>query len=416
MGRHSNPDGSLRIRKGLAAIGAALLAVVGVGWFAGAFAASPPPLNCNGGHAIIDLAPDGTWTSSCGPAPTSSGTPTATTTSPTTPPVTTTAPATTTPPATTTSSPPTTTPAATTTAPPTTTASTPPGLCPVAGANKPGAADPWGGCFPGPGNTGVPAGTTLTAYTGPCLITAANTVIDRKHVTCAQLDIRAPGVVIQNTWLEGTDVIDTNSATAGFLIVDSLVTNGARDQCLCIGDHNFIAIRVEVRGGNRSMYCASTCTVQDSWMHAQQLQGSQHGSGLREEQFTQATHNAFACDFPTFNDATTLGCSAALTGYPDFAPIHDNTIKRNLILASPAASFCVYGGNTGGKAFSSDPSNGTHQVFQDNVFQRGNGSIDPPNPAKRVCANYGPVTDFAPAKVGNVWTGNRYDDGTVINP
>src|SRR5215831_13844290 len=34
------------------------------------------------------------------------------------------------------------------------------------------------GGWPGPSNTGVPAGVVPTAYTGPCTITVANTVID----------------------------------------------------------------------------------------------------------------------------------------------------------------------------------------------------------------------------------------------
>ena len=36
-----------------------------------------------------------------------------------------------------------------------------PSTCPVAQRNVAGGPDPWGGCFPGPGNAGVPAGTAL---------------------------------------------------------------------------------------------------------------------------------------------------------------------------------------------------------------------------------------------------------------
>ena len=39
--------------------------------------------------------------------------------------------------------------------------------------------------WPDETNTGVPAGTTLTKYTGPCEITQKNTVIDAKTVNCA---------------------------------------------------------------------------------------------------------------------------------------------------------------------------------------------------------------------------------------
>jgi hypothetical protein len=233
----------------------------------------------------------------------------------------------------------------------------------------------------------------------------ANTIIDSKTIICATLNIRAAGVIIRKSMLQGTDVTNSGSSSASFIIEDSTVVNGAREQCLCIGDHNFIARRVEVKGGNRSMYCARTCTIEDSWLHGQQLQGAQHGAGLREEQFTTARHNVLVCDYPIVNDATSLGCSADLTGYPDFAPIHDNTIDRNLFLASNTVSFCAYGGNTPGKPFSNDPLNATNQKFTNNVFQRG---------GNRKCGFYGPITSFAASRAGNVWSGNTWDSGEVV--
>jgi len=281
-----------------------------------------------------------------------------------------------------------------------------PGACPVSGTNIPGGADPWGGCWPGPGNVGVPAGTVLTAYTGPCTITAAGTVIEAKTVTCSTLDIRAANVIIRKSMLQDVDVTDANSAGASFTIEDSTVVNGARAECSCIGGHDFTVLRVEVRGGNRSAYCVSHCTIENSWLHGQQLEGAQHGSGLREEAFTTATHNVIVCDFPYYDDVTSLGCSADLTGYPDFAPIHDNTIHRNLFLATITSSFCAYGGASLGKPYSSDPLNATHQVFTENVFQRGSNGL---------CGYYGPMTDFDISRTGNVWSGNVWDNGGTVD-
>jgi hypothetical protein len=252
----------------------------------------------------------------------------------------------------------------------------------------------------------VPKGTVLTNYTGPCTITVANTVIDSKTVTCSSLLIEATGVTIRNSLLQNVDLdngsIPTNSS---FTIVDSTVVNGAREQCGCVAGHDFTALRVEIRGGNRSSYCQARCVIQDSWLHGQQLQGAQHGSGLREEQNTIARHDVLVCDYPITNDVTTLGCSSDLTGYPDFAAIKNNTISRNLFLASPTVSFCSYGGGTNGKPFSSDPTNATNQVFSENVFQRG---------GNRKCGAYGPITDFAVGRTGNVWQGNVWDDGTAV--
>src|ERR1044071_6869079 len=50
--------------------------------------------------------------------------------------------------------------------------------CNAKANDVPGGPDGSGTCWPGPTNTGVPAGTSLTDYTGPCAITSANTVID----------------------------------------------------------------------------------------------------------------------------------------------------------------------------------------------------------------------------------------------
>jgi hypothetical protein len=259
--------------------------------------------------------------------------------------------------------------------------------------------------WPGPDNTGVPDGTTLTPYTGPCTITTAGTTIDSADVTC-DLNIRAPGVTIIRSRIHGQ--IDTGEGTnAGLWLQDSEVINGKRAACQCVGSDHFVMLRVEVVGGNRGVYCRLDCTVQDSWIHGTDLQPYQHASAVRVEQHSTILHNTLQCDWTAITDSE-IGCSADLTGYPDFAPIHHNTIERNLFVANPVGlGFCAYGGGTGGKPYSGDPANATYIVFRDNVFQRGSNGL---------CGQWGPVTDFAAGRVGNVWTGNVYDDGTVVDP
>src|SRR4029453_16253456 len=51
--------------------------------------------------------------------------------------------------------------------------------------------------FPNATNTGVPAGTALTAYTGPKTVTTDGTVIDGKVIT-GSLIVHADNVVIKN--------------------------------------------------------------------------------------------------------------------------------------------------------------------------------------------------------------------------
>jgi len=290
--------------------------------------------------------------------------------------------------------------------------------CPVAGTNVPGGADPWGGCFPGPGNTGVPAGTTLTNYTGPCALTIADTVIDSKIVNC-DLNIQSVRIVIKNSVIHG--MIDGGEGTgSSFTLQDSLVDNPADDNCLCVGSDNFTVLRSEIRGAYREIYCRRNCVVTDTWVHGQQLIQPQHASGIRQEQGSNVTHSTLSCDWPHPDDNTSMGCSADLGGYPDFAPVNHNTYHNNLFIGAsrdpnnvnppgPGATtgFCAFGGNTSGKPFSSDPTNGTFQVFTDNVWQRGQTGV---------CGDFGPITDFSTTKTGNVWSGNVWDNGGTVNP
>lgn len=258
--------------------------------------------------------------------------------------------------------------------------------------------------WPGPANTGVPSGVKLTAYTGPCRITAANTVIDAKEVKC-DLKIAAKNVKITRSRIRGE--INGSGSSVSFRVEDSEVINGKRQACQCIGSDNFVVVRTEIKGGNRGVYCRRNCTVEDSWIHGTDLLALQHASSVRVEQHSTVRHNTLACDWTAITDSE-IGCSADLTGYPDFAPIHHNTITGNLFVANPAGlGFCAYGGATGGKPYSGDATNATYIVFTDNVFQRG---------SSRKCGTYGPVTGFSSGRTGNVWSGNKWDSGETVNP
>ncbi|GAA3296908.1 hypothetical protein Dvina_25380 [Dactylosporangium vinaceum] len=266
-------------------------------------------------------------------------------------------------------------------------------------ANVPGGRDPAGGCFPGPDNTGVPAGVTLTRYTGPCSITKAGTVISAKQVTC-DLEIRAANVTIEKSRVDGT----VNGAGVAFTITDSVINaspDGIR-QTTGVGESNFTLRRVEVLGGNRGVYCASNCTIADSWVHGQRIKDDWHASAVRMGERTTVTHSSIVCDAPIQPDPEG-SCSGSLTGYGDFGPIRDNTIRGNLFMATPTAAYCAYGGSTKGKPYSGQTA---RIVFDNNVFQKGTGSVS--------CAIYGPVGDWDPAAPGGVWANNRFDNGTVI--
>src|SRR6185436_13657010 len=99
-----------------------------------------------------------------------------------------------------------------------------PAAC-VGSVNSPGGADVWGGCWPGPHNTGYPRGlsgdarasVTLTSYTGPTTISKCGVVIDSKIVSGdivvtagnGSHSPDAPCVTIKNSLVKG--VIHTDA-------------------------------------------------------------------------------------------------------------------------------------------------------------------------------------------------------------
>lgn len=273
--------------------------------------------------------------------------------------------------------------------------------------HTPGGPDAWGGCWPGPNNTGVPPGTMLTPYRGPCTITEDGTVIDAKTIEC-DLVIMAADVEITRSSITGSVATDEESTGYSFRIADSDVDVGDRPGT-GVGSVNFVAERVHVTGGNRSMHCWHDCTIVDSYVHGQYEDGTgtSHESGMRMGQSATIRHNAIICDAPDVPPDG--GCSADLTGYGDFAPVQNNTIDRNLFGAT-TGGYCTYGGSTAGKPFS-DAAN--HIVFTDNVWQRGTNASDH---GEFVCGYYGSNTGFDPGLPGNVWTGNRFDDETPVEP
>jgi len=235
-------------------------------------------------------------------------------------------------------------------------------------------------------------------------------VIDSQTINC-DISVRASGLVIHNSVINGS-VLQSDGVSAAFTISDSLIDGNNPWACINCGTgyRNFTILRTEILGTNRGAYCERSCLIQDSWIHGTNLEPVQsnqaHASAVRVEQGATLTHNTLACDYtgPFVNDE--IGCSADISGYPDFAPINHNTITNNLMASNnQGIGFCVYGGGTTGKPYSGDPTNATYVVYQDNVFQRG---------ANGKCGAYGAVTSFVTGRTGNVWTGNTWDNGNIV--
>ncbi|NLE99083.1 MAG: hypothetical protein GX596_14015 [Propionibacterium sp.] len=255
--------------------------------------------------------------------------------------------------------------------------------------------------WPDETNTGVPDGVELTAWTGDCDISEPGTVIDAKRVDC-DIRIRAADVRITNSEIHGSVILRDLESGYSFTIADSEIHVGERLRT-GLGNGYFTAERVEISGGGRSMYCATDCTLERSWVHGQTGDpgGEAHLSGVRMGQNTTLRFNSIICEGTRTPPGS--GCSAALTGYGDFRPIQNNLIEGNYF-HSGTASFCAFGGSSSDKPFSDEASD---IRFIDNTFERDDDGS---------CGLLGPIVAFDSDAPGNVWEGNRWSDGEPLPP
>jgi hypothetical protein len=274
------------------------------------------------------------------------------------------------------------------------------------------AVNPW----PNPNNTGVPAGTTLTAWSGGCTITTDNTVIDSKLVDCSSggaLVIEAANVQITKSSIRGQVWLDSDVAGSpgwSVSITDSEVDAGFQ-QLPAVGTANYTILRGNIHGGETAAQCemgvadtSATCSVTDSYLHGQDIpvNAQWHLGGFLTEggnNTVTLTHNYVACDAPQYPPDG--GCTGDINLIAHFGVMQNVTINNNKMFASPNLSFCTLGG------ISPENPNTNHIVYTDNVFERG---------ANNLCGDFGPVSNFQSGAPGNVWTNNLYDDGTTVPP
>lgn len=307
---------------------------------------------------------------------------------------------------------------------------TTPAVC-VGEPNTPGGADPWGGCWPGPQNTGYPHGlpgdtrpaVTLTDYTGPTTIQSCGVVIDSKTIN-ESLIIQVgngttskdtPCVTIRNSLVKG--VVFAEEDTDGpVLIEDTEVAPPDLPFWENIGRNNLFVYRVNSHGGEGVIKCGANCEAKDNWVHGMELGGEYHYNafgGNGTDGFV-IDHNYASCgDWEKTSDpGGDAGCSAVIGFYGDFGPIQNITITKNFLASSfdvssagvnRQAGYCLNPGYYPGKPYPA-PSNVT---VTDNLFARGGSDK---------CGVFGPTNSLNAVGQpnGNVWDRNTFEDGTVI--
>ncbi len=181
--------------------------------------------------------------------------------------------------------------------PPATDAGTTPPPVIDAGTTPP----PASGAFPGPSNTGVPAGTVLTP-SGSLNITTPGTVIDALEVNGC-ITVSASNVTIKRTLVHGGGCYEPIHVASGTnLQVFDTEIDGERS-AMCgesIGPENYTITRVNAHSCSDGPRLAGTgpITIQDSWIHDLSNLPNDHGDGIQSYGHTGGTvvvrHNTIA--------------------------------------------------------------------------------------------------------------------------
>lgn len=278
--------------------------------------------------------------------------------------------------------------------------------------NTPGGPDPWGGCWPGPDNTGPSAqanlinadtnipsnalpkdntGWSFSSSDGYITVTATKAVIDGVY-SAASIYIPAG----RSLTVKDSNISYINDEGSSLLVENTTINGRGQWKFATIDGGDNITIRnSNLYNGEHGVLCYGNCIVENSYLH-DNANGA--AAGAHQNGFVSVNGSNFIVKH------NSVGCVGGCTGDISFLDQNANsgaTVSKNLLLASPDAAFCAYPGpdNPGQHA--------SNMVWTANVFQKG-----PHNK----CATYGPVYGWYPKDgSGNVWSGNTWDDGTPLN-
>lgn len=257
-------------------------------------------------------------------------------------------------------------------------------------------------------------------------ISSCGTVIDSKTVNGELLitasngthSANTPCVTIKNSLIKGTIHIDTINQ-GPLVIMDSEIAVPGSAYWASLGFYNTFDWRVNSHGGQGVIKCQAYCESHDSWVHGMYLENNYHynafgSNGIEAaDAFFVIDHGYADCGGfagQSANPGSDAGCSADIGFYGDFAPVRNITINKTYFAPSINSAqywsgtqpgYCLNPGYYPGKPYP-NPSN---MVVTNNIFGKG--------PTGK-CGQYGASNTWLSSN-GNVWSNNKYDDGTVLN-
>jgi hypothetical protein len=244
--------------------------------------------------------------------------------------------------------------------------------------------------YPGPTNTGVPAGTSLRP-SGGFTVTQQGAVIEGLDVQgCIQ--VRASNVTIRRTRVRGScfnGAIDTGYGDVSGVLIEDVELDGGNQNAnaALLGNSGFTCRRCNIHHGGSGIRMTSNVVIEDSWVHDLYGADDSHNSGVGSNggsNFTLRRNNIDCGTLPN--------CSGAFVLYGDFNPITNVLAEGNLF---NGGGFCVYAGSVTGKNYPLASTVRFHNnAFGRSVFAR--------------CGYYGPVHSWAGG--AHEWTGNFWAD------
>ncbi|MFI7028335.1 hypothetical protein ACIBK1_06465 [Microbispora rosea] len=253
------------------------------------------------------------------------------------------------------------------------------------------------GDWPGPGNTGVPAGVALKR-SDSLVITKDGTVIDGLDVY-GDITVDADNVTIRNTRVRGQRDywgILQREGRSGLTVEDvEVFGNGkVRTQFGILNQGKMITIRrVDIHTISNGI-CTEQGVVEDSYLHDPKYYSGDHTDMIMS---TSAPAKGTQLIIRNNTVINTLDQTGAIALFQDFGVIRDVTVEGNLLAGG---GWALYAG-AGTKGTSSNV-----KVI-DNVFSR---QIWPKG------GHAGPVAYWDHEGSGNVWQGNIWEDGGVVDP
>jgi hypothetical protein len=251
--------------------------------------------------------------------------------------------------------------------------------------------------FPGPSNTGVPAGTKLTVHSGDMTINQDGYVLQNTEVDGCIL-VNANNVVIRNVLVKANDCYWLIRSEAGHVTISNVEIDGQNNPSndAGIACSNCTLTRVNIHNTVDGMKADYNVTVQDSYIHDLYHTSTSHNDGIQSLGTIRLTikHNNIVVSNGA-NSAVILSTGVA-------TDMRNVSIDDNLL---GGGGFTVYAGYAAGTDQLSKVSDisVTNNEFTTAVYPKS--------------GYYGPLTsDDSPVVVsGNIWADGP-NAGKPVNP